>query len=369
MLTARRAISVAATVVTLLLVGCEEPAPVQVGFIGGLSGRSTDIGEASRNAVQLAVEQINARGGINGREVELLVRDDADDPEAATRAVRDLHQAGVEAIIGPNISSIAAAMQPVVNELQVVAISPTASSLMLAGQDDYLFRINWTTRDNAIIYAQRYLERGVRRFAVALDANNRVFSQSWLDEFRAPYESGGGEIVAVDAFDATDARGFADTAEALLAVGPDAILFVANSVDTAQLTQQIRKQDSDTLLVAAEWAASERLLQLGGRAIEGMELVQSYNRSDESARYVAFRDAYRSRFAADPGYSSLAAHDAATMLFTALAQDDETVPLKQRLIQIGAVQGLQQMVRFDVNGDAQRSAFFVVIRDGTFAPQ
>ena len=369
MQTARRAISLVATVVALLLVACDEPAPVQIGFIGGLSGRSSDIGEASRNAVQLAVEQINARGGINGREVELLVRDDADDPEVATDAVRDLHQAGVEAIIGPNLSSIAAAMLPVVNELQVVTISPTASSLVLAGQDDYLFRLNWTTRDNAMIYAQRYLERGIRRFAVALDANNRVFSQSWLDEFRSFYEGGGGEIVAVDAFDAAGARGFADTVEALLAVSPDGILFIANSVDTAHLTQQVRKQGSDILVVAAEWAASERLLQLGGRAIEGIELVQSYNRSDDSARYVAFRDAYRSRFAADPDFSSLAAHDAATMLFTALAQNDEPVPLKQRLIRIGAVQGLQQMVRFDANGDAQRSAFFVVVRDGTFAPQ
>lgn len=369
MRTARRAISLAATAIALLLVGCEEPAPVQIGFIGGLSGRSTDIGEASRNAVQLAVEQINARGGINGREVELLVRDDADDPEVAVDAVRDLHQAGVEAIIGPNLSSIAAAMLPVINELQVVTVSPTASSLALAGQDDYLFRISWTTRDNANIYAQRYLERGIRRFAVALDANNLVFSQSWLDEFRTPYESGGGEIVAVDAFDATDARGFADTAETLLAASPDSILIVANSVDTAQLTQQVRKHDSDILLVAAEWAASERLLQLGGRAIEGIELVQSYNRSDDSAHYAAFRDAYRSRFAADPDFSSLAAHDAATMLFTALAQNDETVPLRQRLVRIDEVQGLQQMVRFDANGDAQRRAFFVVVRDGTFAPQ
>ncbi len=366
---ARRAISLATTVVALLLVGCEEPAPVQVGFIGGLSGRSSDIGEASRNAVQLAIEQINARGGINGRAVELLVRDDANDPDAAAEVVRELYQAGVDAIIGPNNSSIAAAMLPVVNELQVVTISPTASSLVLAGHDDYLFRINWTTRDNAIIYAQRYLERGVRNIAVALDANNIIFSQSWLDEFRGPYESGGGRITATDAFDASDARGFADTAALLLAARPDAILFVANSVDTAQLAQQIRKLDSDILLVAAEWAASERLLQLGGRAIEGMELVQSYDRSDDSAHYAAFRDAYRARFAAEPGYSSLAAYDAATMLFTALAQSEDGVPLKRKLVEIGAVQGLQQMVRFDASGDAQRRAFFVVIRDGTFAAQ
>lgn len=369
MRTVRRAFHVVATAVVLLLIGCDEPAPFQVGFIGGLSGRSTDIGEASRNAVQLAVEEINARGGINGRAVELLVRDDADDPDVAADAVRDLHKAGVAAIIGPNISAIAVGMLPVVNELEVVAISPTASSLVLSGQDDYLFRINWTTRDNAMIYANRYLERGVGRMAVALDANNIVFTQSWLDEFRVTFEGGGGTIAAVDTFDASDARGFAETASVLLAAEPEAILLVANSVDTAQLAQQIRKHDTGTLLIAAEWAASEYLLQLGGRAIEGLELVQSYDRSDGSARYTRFRDAYRARFADDPGYSSLAAHDAATMLFAALAQKGDTQPLKQALIEIGAVQGLQQMVRFDAGGDAQRSAFFVVVRDGRFVSQ
>ncbi len=366
---ARRAAHVVATVFALLLMACEEPAPFQVGFIGGLSGRSTDIGEASRNAVQLAIEQINARGGIDGRAVELLVRDDADDPETAANAVRELHQAGVAAIIGPNVSSVAVGMLPVVNELQVVTISPTASSLVLAGQDDYLFRINWTTRDNAIIYAERYLERGVRKMAVALDANNLAFTQSWLEEFRVPYERGGGTIAAVEAFDTSAERGFANTARILLASGPDAVLLVSNSVDTAQLAQQIRKQDADILLVAAEWAASEHLLQLGGRAIEGLELVQSYDRNDDSVLYTRFRDDYRARFAADPGYSSLAAYDAATMLFAALAKNGDTGSLKQTLVEIGSVQGLQQMVRFDTGGDAQRSAFFVVIRDGRFASQ
>jgi len=350
----------------LVLASCDDPEPIKVGFIGGLTGRSADTGEASRNALQLAVEQLNADGGLNGHRIDLVVRDDKDDPETAASAVRYLHAADVVAIIGPNNSSIAAGMLPVLNELETVAISPTVSSLTLAGLDDYLFRINWTTQDNARLYAAEYAGRGILTVAATIDANNRVFSQSWLDEFAETYQGLGGQVVQADAFDADTDEGYSATARRLVASRADAILLVANSVDAAQLAQQVRKLDDQTLLIAAEWAGSERLLTLGGGAIEGLELVQSYDRTDRSPRYVAFRDAYRQRFNQEPGFSSVAAHDAATMLFSALRARSGDQPLRAALIEVGTVQGLQQEVRFDRFGDAQRQAFFVVVRDGQF---
>ncbi|MFC3228163.1 ABC transporter substrate-binding protein [Marinibaculum pumilum] len=350
----------------LSLAGCDDAEPIRIGFIGGLSGRSADIGEASRNAVQLALQQANAAGGIDGREIELIVRDDRNDPAVAAAAVRDLEAAGVAAIIGPNISAVAEGMLPVIDELGVITISPTISALEFAGRDDDLFRINLTTRDNARIYARHYAEAGIGQVAAAIDGNNRVFSQSWLDEFATAFAELGGKVVATDIFDAKDARGYSDTAQRLLASAPQAILLIANSVDTAQLVQQIRKLDGEILLVAAEWAASERLLQLGGKAIEGLELVQSYDRNDRSTHYTAFRQEYRERFQQEPGYSSIAAYDAVTVLLAALRTPGNGRDLKTVLLDLPPVTGLQQPVKFDRYGDAQRRAFFVVIRDGRF---
>ncbi len=355
--------------VVFLAAGCDAPEPIKVGFIGGLTGRSADIGEASRNAVQLAVQEVNAAGGIDGRPVELLVRDDANDPDVAGEAVRDLHAAGVDAIIGPNISAIAGGMVPVLNELQVVTVSPTVSSLAFADKDDYFFRINWTTRDNARIYAKHYYDLGHRQVAAAIDDNNRVFSESWLQEFTYGFEVAGGKVVGFEAFDPAKNDSYADTARALVSMGADALVLIANSVDTAQLAQQIRKLDADILLIAAEWAASERLIALGGRTIEGLELVQSYNRADQSQRYTAFREAYGSQFQQVPGYASVAAYDAATVLFEALARREAAGGLKEALLNLGEVQGLQQMISFNRFGDAQRRAFFVAVHDGQFVLQ
>lgn len=351
------------------LVACDDATPVKIGFIGGLSGPSADIGEASRNAVQMAVENLNKAGGFDGRMVEVLIRDDENSPQVAAEAVRNLHAAGVSAIIGPNNSSIAEGMLPVLNELKVVTVSPTVSSLVFADLDDYFFRVNWTTRDNARIYAKHYADAGLRRVAAAVDANNRVFSESWLKEFSDAFKAEGGEVVTSDSFDRTSDRGYSDTARLLLGRDAEAILMVANGVDTAQLSQQIRKLDKDILLIAAEWAASEKLLNLGGSAIEGLEVVQSYDRNDQSPGYLEFRKAYLEQFQQQPGYSSIAAYDAATMLFAGMmATNGKTEGLREALPALNEISGLQQPLKFNTFGDAKRQAFFVVVKDGKFQP-
>ena len=357
----------ASLAVLLSLAGCSEEEPIRIGMIAGLTGRSADIGEASRNAVQLAVTEINNAGGIGGRKVEMFVRDDANDPNTGAATVRELHGLKVDAIIGPNNSSIAEGMLPVIDELKVLTISPTVSSVVFAKREDHFFRINWTTSENASFYARRIVERGLTRTAIAADDNNRVFSESWVKEFTDEFTKLGGVVTTTEYYDASQQhRGYSATAVSLLAGSPLAVLLVSNSVDTAQLAQQLRKLDEAIPLTAAEWAASERLLQLGGGAIEGMELVQSYDRFDQSDRYRKFHDSYMAAFGREPGYSSIAAYDAATILFAAMAQQPDFSMLGQTLIDIGPIEGLQQPLKFDRFGDGQRRAFFVVVRDGAF---
>ena len=356
-------------VVLIFLTACDDPAPIKIGFIGGLTGRFSVIGEAARNGVQLAVAEINKAGGINGREVELLVRDDASSPEVAVEAIRDLHSAGAVAIVGPNISSIAAAMLSTLNELRIPAVSPTTASLSLAGIDDYLFRINATTRDYARAYARYLFEGGQRTIAVTLDANNPVFTESWSQEFTSQFEELGGTIALKIFFDAGSATGYSDVADRLLATSPDGIVLVANSVDTAQLAQQIRKREEDIPLAASEWASSERMVFLGGNAVEGIVLAQSYIRNDPSERYQRFVGQYRERFQQDPSFASISGHDGATMLFAALAENVEGPELKQALLRLRDIQGLQQRLWFDEFGDGWRRVIFYTIKNGRFVQQ
>lgn len=354
------------TISGFLISACGEQSPIKIGFIGGLTGRSADISQASRNAVQMAIEEVNKHGGINGRSVDLLVRDNEGNADTAAQKVGELVKAGVDAIIGPNLSSIAGGMLPVLNELEVVTISPTVSSLKLAGKDDSFFRINSNTRQNAGAYAAYHHANGGRRVAAALDGNNRLFTESWFKEFTAAFEKLGGEVVATEMYAPKMSGGYSAVVAPLLSADPDAIVMVSNGVDTAQLAQQIRKVNNNVKLIAAEWAASEQLIELGGKAVEGLVILQTYDRNDQSEHYRRFATAYQQRFKSSPGYSSVAAYDAATVLFAALAKRSEGQSLKSLLLSQGPVKGLQQDIIFDAFGDSSRRQVFVAVKNGGF---
>ncbi|UUX50148.1 ABC transporter substrate-binding protein [Nisaea acidiphila] len=353
----------------LLLGGCGEPAPIKVGFVGGLEGRASDIGIASRNALQMAVDEVNGSGGIDGRMIELFARDDNGTAEGGAEASRSLVEEGVAAIIGPNLSVVASGMLPVINDAKVVTISPTVSSTAFVGKNDYFYRIGSSTTQYAEAYAEYCWNAGYKTVAAALDGRNAVFSESWLKEFRRAYENLGGKVVTAELFDASLGGEFSRIADILLASDPDALLYIANGVDTAQFSQQIVKRNSQVPSLAAEWAASEGLIELGGKAVEGLVVLQTYDRYDSTPRYTKFRDAYIDRFRSDPGFSSIAAYDGAEALFSALRAWDGEGDLKSEMDALPDVRGLQQTVDFDEFGDSRRKLVFVSVRDGKFVRQ
>jgi len=176
----------------LLVAGCSAKEPVKIGFIGGMSGRVADLGVAGRNGAVLAIEQKNAAGGINGRKLELLVRDDEQKPEVAGKVVAELLAQKVELIIGPMTSSMAFAILPQIEASQTILLSPTVTSSALSGKDDHFLRVCGNTRDYAEKSADfQYRQQNRRTVAAVYDLNNREYSEMWMNEFRARFEKTG----------------------------------------------------------------------------------------------------------------------------------------------------------------------------------
>lgn len=128
-----------------LSLSCSKPEPIKIGFIGALSGRAADLGIGGRNGVQMAIEEINLKGGVNGRPLELLMRDDQQNRNVALNQVHDLQKLGVKAIIGPMTSSIAVTIAPYINEAKLVTISPTATTPDLSGKKTTFFESSQIT--------------------------------------------------------------------------------------------------------------------------------------------------------------------------------------------------------------------------------
>lgn len=350
-----------------MLTSCRKPEPILLGFVGGLSGRVADLGVAGRNGVQLAVEQRNAAGGINGQAVELVVRDDEQNPETAKRVVGELIWQGLELIIGPMTSSVAMAVMPQINASNSILLSPTATTVDLGGKDDNFLRVIATTTEYASQNARYLFDKlGVRTVAAIYDTGNRSYSESWLNDFRTAFSALSGKIVLTRTFQSGQDTVFQPLVQDLLSSKADTVLIITNAVDSALICQQIRKLDQHKRIAMSEWASTERFTELAGTASEGVVVAQFLDRNDTSQRYLDFLGAYRARFKQEPGFAGMAGYDAAQVALEAHSIRKKGESLKNVIIGKGNFQGVQQTMTINRFGDADRKTFTTVIRNGQY---
>lgn len=346
---------------------CSPKETVKVGFLGGVSGRVADLGIAGRNGALLAVELRNQAGGLNGRTIELLIEDDQQDAEQAKAAVQRLIDQKVEAIVGPMTSMVAMATVPIVNQAQVIMMSPTVSTQELSNIDDYFFRVISSTAEFAHKSADyQASQQGIRRVAAAYDLRNASYCESWLKDYRKALATHGGDVILAESYYSGDDVNFSALADRLLSAKPDAVLVIANSLDAAMLAQQVRKRDAHVHITTSEWAATERLSELGGSAVEGLTIPQFLDRESKNPNFLAFRQAYIDRFSMEPGFGGVTAFDAMNVVLTALAGKNNSQTLKQAILSQGLFVGVQSEIRFDRMGDGKRDTYMTTIHNGHF---
>jgi branched-chain amino acid transport system substrate-binding protein len=354
-------------IVVGLLSGCSDKPPIKIGFLGGMSGRVADLGIGGRNGATLALEIRNANGGINGQKLQLISEDDEQDAATAKAGLQRLIAAEVEAVIGPMTSSIAVSVLPQANAAKTLLLSPTATATALSGQNDYFMRVVTSTRNYAKKSAEyHFRKQGSRKVSVIYDNRNRAFTESWLNDYRRIFEVAGGQIESTISFESNNDVQFSDLVEKALAANVDSVLILANSVDTAVIAQKIRSLNRSVQISTSEWAATERLLELGGKAVEGIFVAQFIDRESTIPRYIEFRRAYLQRFGREPGFAGLTAYDAANVLIEALTIRQPDQSLREVILQQRTFEGAQSTLTFDANGDADSETYLTTIKNGKF---
>lgn len=356
-----------AAAILALLPACGDREPVRIGFVGGLSGRFADLGIAGRDGATLAVEEWNRRGGVRGRPIELLVRSDEHDPGTALTVDRELIGLGVDAIVGHMTSAMAEAARPLAEQARVPFISPTVTTTSLTGLDDQFLRVTATTREYATRVAEHLRRRrGLSAVAAVLDLGNASYTESWLGHFRERFEQLGGRVAAVEPIDTRTGVRFEELARRIARGDVDGVVLVVSALDAAMIAQQLRKVGSRLPLAGAEWASTEKLLELGGRAVEGMLVSQFFDRTSPAPRYQAFRAAYRERFGEEPGFAAVNAYDAVGVVLRGLEARRDGESLKEAIVRVGTFDGLQGPLAIDRFGDAGRSSRLAVVDGGAF---
>ncbi|WP_041396249.1 ABC transporter substrate-binding protein [Gracilinema caldarium] len=351
---------------TLLLTSCT-PQPISVGFIGGLSGFNSDLGISGRNGALLAIDAINKAGGIRGRTLRLIIRDDKQDPEVARKVFQELTAEKVVAIIGPMTSGIAHALIPLANKVAIPLISPTASSPDFSGLDDYFIRLTTPNTTEAHELARESVTRGALKPCIIDDLSNQSFARPLGDAYTAEYrrlmasQQQNASVVRYP-FDPKDETSTATVLRALEQYQPDIVLFTTNSMDTALLAQQIRRRGFTMPYLGTGWAMSQALIENGGQAVEGMIFTVPFNPQSEKPAWREFSALYRETYGKEADFGAGQSWLAVQTLAEGLKRCGSK-KLKQSILE-KQFEGLQVSIYIDAYGDPIIPFQRLVIQNG-----
>jgi len=356
---------------TLLLCGCAQPGGqrqgvILVGSFLSLTGTTATFGQSSKNGIDLAIEQANAQGGALGNRIQVIYEDDQSKPEEAANAVQKLiNRDRVVAVLGEVASSRSLAGAPYCQNAHVPMITPSSTNPQVTQKGDYIFRACFTDDFQGEAGARFATQNlGLKRLAILMDAKND-YSKGLATFFRAYAEKSGSKIVAEAAYSEGD-RDFRAQLTEIRRAEPDALYIPGYYTEVGLAARQARELGLNVPLLGGDGWDSEKLLEIGGKAVEGACITNHYSVDSPDHRVREFVAAYRKRFGEIPDALAAQAYDAAGMLIAAIKRAGTVhgPSLRSAIAATKNYQGVTGSITLDANRNARKPAVILRLVNG-----
>jgi len=305
--------------------------PVQVGAIEILSGPNAAYGTAIRAGLELALEEVNAKGVLGGRKIALTIEDSAGNKDQAINAARKLiGRDKVVAIIGPTLSNEMFAAGPVANERKVPIIGTSTTAAGITEIGPYVFRTSLPESDVIPVTLARAKARGVKTIAL-MYANDDAFSKSGFDTMKAAAEKAGLTIVAIESFGSKDTD-FSAQITKVRGLKPDAIGISALVEPVSGVLLQARQLGigKETLFIGGNGSNSPKLGEIAGVAADGLIVGSPWFVGKPDATNQAFVTKFRAKNSKEPDQFAAQAYDCMAILADAIDRAGAAEPEKIR---------------------------------------
>ncbi|NBS59890.1 MAG: ABC transporter substrate-binding protein [Betaproteobacteria bacterium] len=319
----------------LCLAGPVSAQVLKLGAVLSLTGGASFIGEDQRSTLELMTEQLNARGGINGRKVETIIYDDASDPTKAVAALRRLHeQDNVVAVIGGGISGNVLAMMPFTEKARVPQLAPAASGKISQPPKEWVFQYCNTDVQSISLALQFLKARNVSKIAMLADSTGYgVSGKEELERQAAPGK--GFDVVAWETFGPADSDMTAQLAR-IKASGARAVIVWNATPASAIIVKNARQIGLDAVQIHSTAFQSQRMIQLSGEAIEGVFITgyklpvvdQLPNTDPQKKVILEYRDSFQKKFNKAPSAFGALVYDAfssVTAIMAKVGDDKEKI--------------------------------------------
>jgi len=299
--------------------GAAQAAEIKIGVAAALSGGAAQYGASIRNGFQLAAEEINAAGGINGNTLALVVEDEQGKKEEAINVFKKLiFQDRVLMVFGPTLSNSAQASDPIAQAAKTVAFGTSNTADGITSIGNYVFRNSVTEADvlPATIDTVRR-KTGVKTVAV-LYGNDDVFTKSGYDNFKKALEDQKVPVTTTETF----AKGDVDFKAQLTKIkgtNPDAIVLSALLAEGAPIMVQARQLGLNVPVIGGNGMNSVKIFDLApGGASNDLWIGSPWSIENKAPENTKFIDAYRAKYGAAPDQFSAQAYDAMYIVGQAL---------------------------------------------------
>ncbi|HLJ27513.1 MAG TPA: ABC transporter substrate-binding protein [Candidatus Angelobacter sp.] len=357
------------------LLGCGKKAEentVRIGIITSQTGSLAAFGEAHKNGYLIALDEINAKGGVSGRKVELDFYDDQSKPDEAVQGVSKLaDQDHVPMILGSYSSESTRAIVPVVTQRNVPLLIPTATAdNVMDAHSPWVFRICAGAADYAGATIAFLKDNGAPK-TMAIVYENTNFGQSNMKAMKAAAEAAGIKLVAIESYEAKSPD-YKSVLQRVKAANPEVIYFCSYLLDAGTLMRQTQEIDLNPKYYTSAgtgFAAPEFPTAKG--AGKNAEYTLSVSQWLPEAKWSGSREfdaEYAKRYGSHPAYHAMQAYESLQVAAQAMndAKSLESVKIRDAIKSINLLMTPFGPVKFDANGQNQHPVLITQVQGGKY---
>ena len=291
---------------------------IKIGEVGSMTGGEASFGISTSRGVQMALDEVNGAGGVNGKKLEILALDDqGKQDEAATAVTKLITQNKVIAILGEVASSRSLAMAPIAQQYKIPMITPASTNPAVTEKGDFIFRVCFIDPFQGTVMAKFALNNlKAKKVAILRDVKSD-YSVGLADFFIKAFTQGGGQVVA-DLSYSTGDTDFASQLTAIRAKSPEAIFVPGYYTEVGLVARKAKELGIKAPLMGGDGWDSPRLIEIGGEALNGSYFSNHYSSDDTSPEVQDFVQRYKKAYNETPDSMAVLGYDALHVLVGAM---------------------------------------------------
>lgn len=339
---------------------------ITIGASLPMTGSVALNGEMILEGIQMAVDECNEAGGIDGKEVVIDAQDDQAEPNQAA-SVANMMSADekIVAIIGSLKSSCTLAAAPIYEEAGVVALSPDSSSPEVTNAGEYIFRIKNSDVVLAQTMAKGAISDGHTKFAILYENND--YGAGVLEQSQIAIEEAGCEIVCTESILTGEQTDFSSIISKIRESGADAILMGVDYNESGLVMKQMKDAGLDLPRYATDGLFTDAFIEVGGEAADGTTVLTSFITSDQSETVQNFIKKYQEKYDGEmPSIFQAEGYDCGKIVIEAIENAGTDRKAIRDYMATMSYQGVTGDCTFDENGDVNIPLKRCIVEEGEF---